>query len=45
MCAIVSIRRFNGQRMDESQLRAMAACLAHRGPDGHGLPLARIGAP
>ena len=36
MCGIVGIRRFDGQPVHEELLRAMAARLAHRGPDGEG---------
>ncbi len=36
MCGIVGIRRFDGGPVDEGLLRAMAAQLAHRGPDGDG---------
>jgi asparagine synthase (glutamine-hydrolysing) len=36
MCGIVGMRRFDGRAADETTLRAMAARLAHRGPDGHG---------
>jgi asparagine synthase (glutamine-hydrolysing) len=36
MCGIVGIRRFDGRPVDEGLLRAMAARLAHRGPDGDG---------
>ena len=36
MCGILGIRRFDGRRTDEGLLRAMAANLAHRGPDGDG---------
>lgn len=36
MCGIVGIRRFDGQPVDEALLRAMAARLQHRGPDGDG---------
>ena len=36
MCGIVGIRRFDGAPVDEALLRAMAARLSHRGPDGNG---------
>jgi asparagine synthase (glutamine-hydrolysing) len=36
MCGIVGIRRFDGRPVDAAQLRAMAAQLRHRGPDGEG---------
>ncbi|MDO8348715.1 MAG: asparagine synthase (glutamine-hydrolyzing) [Planctomycetota bacterium] len=36
MCGIVGIRRFDGRPIDEALLRAMAARLVHRGPDGDG---------
>jgi asparagine synthase (glutamine-hydrolysing) len=36
MCGIVGIRRFDGGTVHESDLRTMAAQLAHRGPDGEG---------
>ena len=36
MCGIVGIRRFDGRPIDERLLRAMAAQLRHRGPDGDG---------
>jgi asparagine synthase (glutamine-hydrolysing) len=36
MCGIVGIRRFDGRPVDEALLRAMAARLHHRGPDGDG---------
>lgn len=36
MCGIVGIRRFDGRPIDEALLRAMAAQLHHRGPDGDG---------
>ena len=36
MCGIVGIRRFDGRPIDEAMLRAMAARLHHRGPDGDG---------
>lgn len=36
MCGIVGIRRFDGAPVDEGLLRAMAAQLRHRGPDGDG---------
>jgi len=36
MCGIVGIRRFDGGKVDEGLLRAMAAQLEHRGPDGEG---------
>ncbi|MGE3173852.1 MAG: asparagine synthase (glutamine-hydrolyzing) [Planctomycetota bacterium] len=36
MCGIVGIRRFDGRTVDEGVLRAMAAQLEHRGPDGCG---------
>jgi asparagine synthase (glutamine-hydrolysing) len=36
MCGIVGIRRFDGRPVEEGLLRAMAAQLHHRGPDGDG---------
>jgi len=36
MCGIVGIRRFDGRPVSEELLRAMAARLEHRGPDGEG---------
>lgn len=36
MCGIVGIRRFDGRPVEEGLLRAMAARLHHRGPDGDG---------
>ncbi|MCA8973183.1 MAG: asparagine synthase (glutamine-hydrolyzing) [Planctomycetes bacterium] len=39
MCGIVGIRRFDGRAVDESLLRAMAAQLRHRGPDGDGFAI------
>jgi asparagine synthase (glutamine-hydrolysing) len=36
MCGFVGLRRFDGQRVEESDLRKMAAQLGHRGPDGDG---------
>jgi asparagine synthase (glutamine-hydrolysing) len=36
MCGIVGIRRGDGRPVEERLLRAMAARLAHRGPDGDG---------
>ncbi len=36
MCGIVGVRRFDGRPVDERLLRAMAARLRHRGPDGDG---------
>lgn len=36
MCGIVGIRRFDGTPVAEEDLRAMAARLPHRGPDGEG---------
>lgn len=36
MCGIVGIRRFDGGSVREADLRAMAAQLAHRGPDDEG---------
>jgi asparagine synthase (glutamine-hydrolysing) len=36
MCGIAGILRFDGQRADESILRAMADRIRHRGPDGEG---------
>lgn len=41
MCGIVGIRRFDGRPVDEALLRAMAAQLAHRGPDGDGFRVFR----
>ena len=41
MCGIVGIRRFDGRPIDEAVLRAMAAQLQHRGPDGDGFRLFR----
>ncbi len=39
MCGIVGIRRFDGRPIDEGMLRAMAAQLEHRGPDGDGFAI------
>lgn len=36
MCGIVGIRRLDGSAPDPAILRAMAATLTHRGPDGDG---------
>jgi asparagine synthase (glutamine-hydrolysing) len=36
MCGIVGLRRFDGRRVEETDLRKMAAALGHRGPDGDG---------
>lgn len=36
MCGFVGLRRFDGRRVEEADLRKMAATLAHRGPDGDG---------
>lgn len=36
MCGFVGLRRFDGRRVEESDLRKMAAQLGHRGPDGDG---------
>lgn len=36
MCGIVGLRRFDGGPVDAALLRAMAAQLGHRGPDGDG---------
>ena len=44
MCGIVGIRRFDGRPVDEMLLRAMAARLQHRGPDGDGFALYAGGA-
>lgn len=41
MCGIVGIRRFDGRPVDEALLRAMAAQLHHRGPDGDGFRVFR----
>ncbi len=41
MCGIVGIRRFDGRPVEESLLRAMAARLQHRGPDGDGFRIVR----
>ncbi len=41
MCGIVGIRRFDGRPVDEALLRAMAAQLHHRGPDGDGFRIWR----
>ena len=41
MCGIVGIRRFDGRPVDEALLRAMAARLQHRGPDGDGFRIVR----
>lgn len=41
MCGIVGIRRFDGRPVDEGLLRAMAARLRHRGPDGDGFRIVR----
>lgn len=41
MCGIVGIRRFDGRPIDEDLLRAMAAQLRHRGPDGDGFRIVR----
>lgn len=39
MCGIVGIRRFDGRPVAMELLRAMAAQLQHRGPDGDGFSL------
>ena len=36
MCGFVGLRRYDGKRVEEAQLRKMAATLGHRGPDGDG---------
>lgn len=36
MCGFVGLRRFDGRKVEESDLRKMAATLGHRGPDGDG---------
>lgn len=36
MCGFVGFRRFDGRRIEEGNLRKMAATLGHRGPDGDG---------
>ena len=41
MCGIVGIRRFDGRPVDPALLRAMAAQLQHRGPDGDGFRVVR----
>jgi len=41
MCGIVGIRRFDGRPVEETLLRAMAARLQHRGPDGDGFRIVR----
>ena len=41
MCGIVGIRRFDGRPVDPALLRAMAAQLQHRGPDGDGFRIVR----
>ncbi len=41
MCGIVGIRRFDGLPVDPALLRAMAAQLQHRGPDGDGFRVVR----
>jgi asparagine synthase (glutamine-hydrolysing) len=41
MCGIVGIRRFDGRPVDQALLRAMAAQLHHRGPDGDGFRIVR----
>ncbi|MHC4209295.1 MAG: asparagine synthase (glutamine-hydrolyzing) [Planctomycetota bacterium] len=37
MCGFVGIRRFDGTPVEEGELVSMQACLAHRGPDDHGV--------
>jgi len=37
MCGIAGLVAAAGERVDVGQLRAMAAAIAHRGPDGEGL--------
>jgi len=37
MCGIVGLLRFDGAPADRAVLDDMAAALAHRGPDGHGV--------
>ena len=37
MCGIAGIRRFDGERVHESDLRSMMRVLHHRGPDDQGL--------
>ncbi|MCA8949742.1 MAG: asparagine synthase (glutamine-hydrolyzing) [Planctomycetes bacterium] len=39
VCGIVGLRRFDGRPVDEALLRAMAARLHHRGPDGDGFAI------
>jgi asparagine synthase (glutamine-hydrolysing) len=41
MCGIVGIRRFDGRPIEAGLLRAMAAQLRHRGPDGDGYQIWR----
>ncbi len=36
MCGFVGLRRFDGRKVEEQDLRTMAATLGHRGPDGEG---------
>jgi asparagine synthase (glutamine-hydrolysing) len=36
MCGFVGLRRFDGRKVEEAELRKMAATLGHRGPDGDG---------
>ena len=36
MCGFVGLRRFDGRRVEQDDLRKMAATLGHRGPDGAG---------
>lgn len=36
MCGFVGLRRFDGRKVEEADLRKMAATLGHRGPDGDG---------
>ncbi|MCR9244246.1 MAG: asparagine synthase (glutamine-hydrolyzing) [bacterium] len=44
MCGIVGVRRFDGRSVEEGLLRAMAARLHHRGPDGDGFAIYAGGA-
>ena len=37
MCGFVGIHRFDGAPADPTQLAELAALIAHRGPDGHGV--------
>lgn len=39
MCGVAGIVRFDGRRVQESEVRAMTAVLTHRGPDDEGVDL------